>query len=164
MRNIGISLLAAAALALPASAKTAKKAEVTCNDGTTSTAGRGACSHHGGVADAKATDKATKSAEKAEKSADKAAKSSKNKTRAELDEGKKETEKKSGGILDTIFGRKKADTAQGRSSTTTPRSSTRDAKSGTPTAKCKDGTMSYSAHHSGTCSGHGGVDQWLDNK
>ena len=158
MRNIGISLLAAAALALPAAAKTAKKADVTCNDGTTAKAGRGACSHHGGVADAKAP------ADKAAKSVDKAEKSTKNKTRAELDEGKKETEKKSGGILDTLFGRKKADTAQGRSSNTTPRSSTRDAKSGTPTAKCKDGTTSYSAHHSGTCSGHGGVAEWLDNK
>src|SRR5437763_15022761 len=165
MRNIGISLLAAAALALPATAKTSKKTDVTCNDGTTAKAGRGACSHHGGVAVAKApADKAAKSADTAEKSADKEEKSCKNKTRAELDEGKKETEKKSGGILDTIFGRKKADTAQGRSPNTTPRSSTRDAKSGTPTAKCKDGTMSYSAHHSGTCSGHGGVDQWLDNK
>jgi hypothetical protein len=165
MRNIGISLLAAAALALPATAKTSKKADVTCNDGTTAKAGRGACSHHGGVAVAKApTDKTAKSADKAEKSADKAAKSSKNKTRAELDEGKKETEKKSGGILDTIFGRKKADTAQGRSSDTTPRSSTRDAKSGKPTARCKDGTTSYSAHHSGTCSGHGGVAEWLDTK
>ena len=165
MRNIGISLLAAAALALPATAKTSKKTDVTCNDGTTAKAGRGACSHHGGVAVAKApADKATKSADKAEKSADKAAKSSKNKTRAELDEGKKETEKKSGGILDTLLGRKKADTAQGRSSNTTPRGSTRDEKSKTPTARCKDGTTSYSAHHSGSCSGHGGVAEWLDNK
>jgi hypothetical protein len=156
MRNIGISLLAAAALALPAAAKTAKKAEVTCSDGTTAKAGRGACSHHGGIADAKSA------ADKSEKSASAKASSSKNKTRAELDEGKKETEKKSGGILDTLFGRKKADTAQGRSPNTTPRSSTRDAKSGKPTARCKDGTTSYSAHHSGTCSGHGGVAEWLD--
>src|SRR5438874_12019978 len=161
MRNIGISLLAAAALALPATAKTSKKADVTCNDGTTAKAGRGACSHHGGVAVAKApADKATKSADKAEKSADKAAKSSKNKTRAELDEGKKETEKKSGGILDTLFGRKKDEAAQGRSSDTTPRRSTREAK--TPRARCKDGTISYSAQQSGTCSSHGGVDQWLN--
>ncbi len=52
LRNIGISLLAAAALALPASAKAKAKAtaEVNCTDGTTSKAGRGACSHHGGVA------------------------------------------------------------------------------------------------------------------
>jgi MFS family permease len=32
----------------------------------------------------------------------------------------------------------------------------------TPTAICMDGTESYSATHSGTCSWHGGVDQWLD--
>lgn len=30
-----------------------------------------------------------------------------------------------------------------------------------PTAKCRDGTVSYSATRSGTCSGHGGVAQWL---
>ena len=30
------------------------------------------------------------------------------------------------------------------------------------TALCKDGTYSYSQHHSGTCSHHGGVAQWLD--
>jgi len=29
------------------------------------------------------------------------------------------------------------------------------------TAKCKDGTYSKSQHRSGTCSGHGGVADWL---
>ncbi|HWE89560.1 MAG TPA: DUF3761 domain-containing protein [Pseudonocardiaceae bacterium] len=29
------------------------------------------------------------------------------------------------------------------------------------TAQCKDGTYSFSKHHSGTCSGHHGVEQWL---
>ncbi|UKD51878.1 DUF3761 domain-containing protein [Amycolatopsis sp. FU40] len=29
------------------------------------------------------------------------------------------------------------------------------------TALCNDGTYSYSQHRSGTCSGHGGVKQWL---
>ncbi len=29
------------------------------------------------------------------------------------------------------------------------------------TAVCRDGTYSFSTHHSGTCSGHGGVDHWL---
>jgi len=137
MRNIGTSLLAAAVLALPAAAKSSAKAEVTCNDGTTAKAGRGACSHHGGVA-----------------------KPARNKTRAELDEAKKETEKKSGGILGTLFGRKKDDAAEGRSSDATPRRSTREGK--TPRARCKDGTISYSAQQSGTCSSHGGVDQWLN--
>jgi hypothetical protein len=29
-----------------------------------------------------------------------------------------------------------------------------------PTARCRDGTLSYSAHRSGTCSHHGGVGIW----
>lgn len=29
------------------------------------------------------------------------------------------------------------------------------------TAQCEDGTYSFSEHHSGTCSGHGGVKEWL---
>jgi hypothetical protein len=39
----GIALAAAPATAF------AQKAQVTCNDGTTAKAGRGACSHHGGI-------------------------------------------------------------------------------------------------------------------
>ena len=30
------------------------------------------------------------------------------------------------------------------------------------TAKCRDGTYSFSTHHSGTCSRHGGVAAWLN--
>jgi hypothetical protein len=30
-----------------------------------------------------------------------------------------------------------------------------------PSAKCRDGTLSYSTTRSGTCSGHGGVAEWL---
>jgi len=30
------------------------------------------------------------------------------------------------------------------------------------TAICRDGDYSFSTHHSGTCSGHGGVKQWLN--
>jgi len=30
------------------------------------------------------------------------------------------------------------------------------------TARCRDGTYSFSQHHSGTCSHHGGVAVWLD--
>lgn len=39
-------------------------------------------------------------------------------------------------------------------------------KSGQPpmgaTAKCSDGTYSFSQHHRGTCSHHGGVISWLN--
>jgi hypothetical protein len=30
------------------------------------------------------------------------------------------------------------------------------------TAKCRDGSYSFSQHHRGTCSHHGGVAEWLD--
>ncbi|WP_287881484.1 DUF3761 domain-containing protein [Aquitalea sp.] len=29
------------------------------------------------------------------------------------------------------------------------------------TAKCRDGSYSFSQHHRGTCSRHGGVSEWL---
>ena len=29
-----------------------------------------------------------------------------------------------------------------------------------PTASCRDGTLSFSQHHQGTCSYHGGVAAW----
>ena len=29
------------------------------------------------------------------------------------------------------------------------------------TAKCRDGSYSFSAHHRGSCSHHGGVDSWI---
>jgi hypothetical protein len=153
MRNILVPLLTALALSLPAAAKSASKdarAQVTCKDGSSSKSGRGACSHHGGVADAQAQQRPPKSA----------------KNDAKADNGDTGTtgpakSGDSGGILGTLFG-KRGGAAQGRGSTASPRSSTREKKAGTPTARCKDGTESYSAHHSGTCSGHGGVAEWLD--
>jgi hypothetical protein len=36
-------------------------------------------------------------------------------------------------------------------------------KAGQPLARCVDGTLSYSKHHRGTCSNHGGVRDWLDD-
>jgi hypothetical protein len=33
---------------------------------------------------------------------------------------------------------------------------------GQETAECNDGTVSYSHHHRGTCSHHGGVEEWED--
>jgi hypothetical protein len=41
------------------------------------------------------------------------------------------------------------------------RAPSRAAVAGQPTARCKDGTMSYSRQHSGSCSHHGGVARWL---
>ena len=30
-----------------------------------------------------------------------------------------------------------------------------------PMAECRDGSLSYSAQHSGACSWHGGVSRWI---
>ncbi|HET6815815.1 MAG TPA: DUF3761 domain-containing protein [Mycobacteriales bacterium] len=49
--------------------------------------------------------------------------------------------------------------AYGGSTTSTSTGST--STSGA-TAKCVDGTLSYSAHRSGTCSHHGGVAEWIN--
>jgi hypothetical protein len=38
----------------------------------------------------------------------------------------------------------------------------RGGQKGPPTAKCKDGSLSYAQHHTGACSNHGGVAEWLD--
>lgn len=99
----------------------------TCKDGTMSKkAGKGACSHHGGV------QKAGAAAATSMASSSKAAPST-----------------------------PAAPVATKKEATAASASTTAAADSNAPTAKCKDGTMSHSKHHSGTCSHHGGVAQWL---
>lgn len=41
------------------------------------------------------------------------------------------------------------------------RSTTSQSRLGEPLARCRDGSISYSAHRGGTCSRHGGVREWL---
>jgi hypothetical protein len=106
-------------------------AEVQCKDGTTSRAGRGACSHHGGVAAATPAEPAREKAPASD-------------TRDRSEEASRPAESQA--------------TPQGRAPATAPQ---RAPAAGQPTARCKDGTMSYSQHRSGTCSRHGGVAEWL---
>jgi hypothetical protein len=96
---------------------------VTCKDGTTGKAGRGACSHHGGVA------KSVAAPSKEPASPPPAAPP------------------------------RATPPASGEPPASRAPSKTQAA--GQPTARCKDGTMSYSKHHTGSCSHHGGVAQWL---
>jgi hypothetical protein len=104
-------------------------ATVTCKDGSTGKAGKGACSHHGGV--------------------DKGASSSTAATPAPAPAPAPHRPANDNAAPPPASTQRKA-----------PAPSTR--QPGQPTAKCKDGSMSYSAHHSGACSHHGGVGQWLD--
>jgi hypothetical protein len=118
----------AAAPAEAASAPAATKT-VTCKDGTTDTAGRGACSGHGGV------DKGTKKAKKAKAAAAEAAAPAPSAAPAP---------------------------APAPRAAAPARPAAPAGEKGPPTAKCKDGTLSYAEHHTGACSNHGGVAEWLD--
>src|SRR5438105_2258256 len=109
-----ILLAAALAVALPATA-IAKKAEVQCTDGSTSKAGRGACSHHGGIANTGGSGKADV---EPSTGAQAPAQRARNQSREPADSSRVEN---NGGIF-------------GRRGDTSPRSGTRDAKSGSPTA------------------------------
>ena len=124
-----------AALALPSYQALAKSHTVVCKDGTTSTAGRGACSGHGGVDKTAKPAKAVKKASAEQKAAkkEKAARSEK--------AAKSET--------------KKAEAAKAA-----PAESASGGPAGA-TAKCKDGTYSHAKQHRGACSKHGGVAEWL---
>jgi hypothetical protein len=132
------SLFAAALLTFAWGVASAdSSAPTTCKDGTTSSAtGRGACSSHGGVQNSASSPSAASAPAKAG-----------------------------------------ADTSQPAATPATPSADAKPAaatakpaaakSSGNTdptgaTAKCKDGTYSKSKSHSGACSHHGGVDQWMD--
>jgi hypothetical protein len=130
---------APAAPATPAPAAPASSSTpTTCKDGTTSSAtGKGACSGHGGVQKA-TTSKPAAAATTASAPAAAATAAPAATTAAAPAAAKSSTASKS------------APTAT--ASNTDPTGAT---------AKCKDGTYSKSQHHSGTCSSHGGVAEWL---
>jgi Protein of unknown function (DUF3761) len=54
-----------------------------------------------------------------------------------------------------------ASTSAGTASKSAPTAAAGNTDPTGATAKCKDGTYSKSKHHSGTCSSHGGVAEWL---
>lgn len=134
-------------------------AQATCKDGTVSeVSGRGACSSHGGV---------DRSATKAAKRADKATRGGTLKYRAVV----------CADGTSAAFGReacaRHGGIAQGAGAATpaptptplprrvrAPRTADRSSQSTGATARCRDGSLSYSAHRQGTCSHHGGVAQW----
>ena len=105
-----------------------KKTTVECKDGTTSKAGRGACSHHGGVAGPAKDESREQSAAPAPRASS---------------APQRETSR-----------------PQGRAAPRSERA-TSTPEQGQPTARCKDGSMSYAKQHSGACSHHGGVAEWL---
>jgi hypothetical protein len=120
-------------------------APTTCKDGTTSTAtGRGACSGHGGV--------------------QKGAKPSAATTAAATVAGPAAAP---AGAMAAAAPAPAAPATAAKTATASKSAPTAAASNTDPagaTAKCKDGTYSKSQHHSGTCSSHGGVAEWLTAK
>jgi hypothetical protein len=111
-------------------------ADSMCTDGTTSTAtGRGACSGHGGV-------------QKAAKPAP-----------ATTAKGPATTETATPAATPAPSAAAAKAAPAGKAEATTGNTDPTGA-----TAKCKDGTYSKSKSHSGACSKHGGVADWLDAK
>ena len=116
---------------------TATTATVTCKDGSTSKAGKGACSHHGGVNKSAAASSATSSPSPAASPSPSPAPAA------------------------------AAATTPPKSTASAATAGNGASESNDPTgaiAKCKDGLYSHSKHRSGTCSKHGGVAQWLQPK
>ena len=124
----GSLLLIGLAFLLPRLAHAQEATEVTCKDGTTSKAGKGACSGHGGV-------------QKSSTSAPAAAAATP--------------------TAPATPAAPAAAAPAAKSSKSAPTATAGNTDPTGATAKCKDGTYSKSQHHSGTCSSHGGVAQWL---
>jgi hypothetical protein len=158
-------------------------ASTTCKDGTTSTAtGRGACSGHGGVQKA-ATTKAAPAAPAAAAPAAPAEPAASG-TPSTCKDGTTSMAtgrgacSGHGGVQKATKGKPAPDAPAAAATApaaapTTPAAAKPSASKSAPTAaasntdptgataKCKDGTYSKSQHHSGTCSSHGGVAEWL---
>lgn len=121
-------------------------APTTCKDGTTSTAtGRGACSGHGGV-------------QKGLKSAASSGVPSSNKA---AEASTAPSAPASASASSAPGPTAAAGQATKPASKAAPTATAGNSDPAGATAKCKDGTFSHSQHHSGTCSSHGGVAQWL---
>jgi hypothetical protein len=163
----------------------ASTVQVRCKDGTVGTAGRGACSHHGGVAKNEGAPAPTKTtpasvAGDEEKKVAPATPATGSPAMVKCKDGTTANQgrgacsrhggvdKGSGAAPMAVPGAAPAQHAEKGSKAVNPKSElTTEPPAGTPdgaaTARCKDGTMSHSKHHTGTCSGHGGVDKWLDS-
>ena len=153
----------------------------TCTDGTTSTStGKGTCSGHGGVQKAAATAATPAAAPAAPATPATPATPAASGAPSTCKDGTTSTSTGKGtcsghgGVQKPSTSKPAAAATPAAAAATTPaaaKSSTASKSAPTATAsntdptgataKCKDGTYSKSQHHSGTCSSHGGVAEWL---
>ena len=141
-----VSLVALAVLFALSAVQAQATATVKCTDGTSSKGGKGACSGHGGITAAKAAAKDAKADAKADVKAD-----------AKADKMK---DKKMDAKADSKMKGAKMEAKADAKAKAAPKMDEKG--DGKPTATCKDGTQSFAKNHSGACSKHGGVKEWLD--
>ncbi len=165
-----LATLAASPLWLAAQAPPAG-ATFKCKDGTysTSKSERGACSRHGGVAQALAA--APAAAAQAARSAAPAAAAAPAGAKFKCKDGTYSSAasprgacSRHGGIAEALGAPAAAPAAAAAAAPSAPAAAAAAAPANAPanaTALCKDGTYSMSQHRSGTCSQHGGVERWL---
>jgi len=147
MRTL-LALLVASTLAFSSGLSFAQDAAtVTCKDGSTSKAGKGACSHHGGVNRGAASTSSTSAPAPAPSSSKSKAPSAS--PAPEAPAPTPQPAAKSTHAHPTTPG----STGASKAANTDPTGAL---------AQCKDGTYSHSKKHSGACSHHGGVAKWLD--
>lgn len=154
--------LSTIALTLALAGPALAQAQVTCKDGATAKGGRGACSHHGGVA----VDQAAPPAPSKEASVQPAAKAApKDVAQVTCKDGSTSAGGKGacshhGGIAVTS---QVAPAPMTRTAAPPPAPAPAPVQPAptSKTARCKDGSMSFAKHHSGACSHHGGVAAWL---
>jgi hypothetical protein len=154
--RVGRMALLVLGLALPAPLwSQAAATTVTCKDGTTSKAGKGACSHHGGVV--------TPTAAAPEKTAaTKPAKATVTCNDGTTSKPGKGACSHHGGVgaapanPPAAIPGNPALPVTAKAKPPAPSNAPADA-----TALCKDGSYSHAQHHRGACSKHRGVQQWL---
>jgi hypothetical protein len=152
------------AFALDLGSAVAASVQVTCKDGSQSKGGQGACSGHGGVnkaaanvstaVDAKADAKAAKAQAKTD--ATLAKESAKNTATAAKNSAMSTKDSVKAGAM-TAMEPAKSTAAAAKVSAKADLS----VKPTGATAKCKDGTFSMAKGHSGACSHHGGVAEFI---
>jgi hypothetical protein len=152
LRNIRTLAVAVLFLA-PVHLRAQEPASVTCADGSGSKGGKGACSHHGGIAKGTAP-----AAEAAVTCKDGTSSPHGGRGACSHHGGVRGTAANDNGVAPPVTERPTPSAPSAPAQHAGPSNS----PAGAATAKCKDGSMSFSKHHSGTCSHHGGVAQWLD--
>ena len=130
-------------------AQTAAK-KVECKDETYATAGSGACSGHGGVKVSAVRKAGTDIKETAKK------------TGHDVKEGAKKAGRATAEAAETVGDKTKEAAKKTGRAADKGEDKVADKLSSKATARCKDGTMSYAKNHTGACSRHGGVAEWLD--